>query len=135
MIYTLIGIILFFIVLMWDVYSDTKKIKIKHTKEAWIRALFLIPSFFLLVIPFANIKWYMILLKSIVTILMIQAWWWEFFDGWLNKRRGHSWRFNGSDDKDDAKSDNILQKMSPLKQALLKWGFIILFTTIYILIR
>lgn len=65
---------------------------------------------------------------------MIGAWWWEFFDGFLNMKRGYPWRYNGSEDSDDAQADNILQSLSPLKQAILKWTLITLFTTLYILL-
>jgi len=60
--------------------------------------------------------------------------WWEFFDGWLNKKRNRSWRFNGSEDKDDAISDNILQGLKPYEQLLLKWGLIIIFIVLYFII-
>lgn len=131
----LIAIILFFIILRWDVYSDTKKMKVNHTKEAWIRVAFLLPSYLCFLLPFDTSNVWMIISKVIVAALMMQAWWWEFFDGWLNKRRGHSWRFNGSDDEDDAKLDNVLQRMLPKQQALFKWGLITLFTILYIIIK
>ena len=135
MINILIAILLFLVILRWDVKSDAKKTKVDHTKEAWIRAAFLLPSYLCFLFPIDNTNVWMIISKLVVTALMMEAWWWEFFDGCLNIEKDHSWRFNGSDDKDDAISDNILQELSPVKQAILKWGLIILFTTLYIIIK
>lgn len=59
--------------------------------------------------------------------------WWEFFDGFYNKIRGFSWRFNGTVDPDDSFLDKLLYKLSPSQETILKWGLIIIFTTLYIL--
>jgi len=74
-------------------------------------------------------------LYKIPVILGMQgAWWWEFFDGFYNKLRGFSWRFNGSHDPDDSKLDKFLYHLTRRKQTYLKWGLIILFTTLYIIL-
>jgi hypothetical protein len=36
---------------------------------------------------------------------------WLLFDGLYNILRGEDWWFTGSDDKEDAKTDNLLQKL------------------------
>lgn len=59
---------------------------------------------------------------------------WELFDGFYNKIRGFSWRFNGSKDEDDSWLDKLLYNLSPKQQMLLKWGLISIFTTLYIII-
>ncbi len=134
----LVAIVSFYLVLRWDVYSDVKKwhlfnttgdskYLVKHTKEAVLRAVLLIPTSILLFLPERS------LIQIPIIIAMIIAWWWEFFDGLYNKKRGFTWRFTGSDDPDDAKSDDFLQKLTFKQQAMLKWGLIVIFTGLYIL--
>lgn len=126
--------ILWFIgVLWWDVTSDYKKISnnipIKHTRDMIIRSLLMAPS----ALGFWLTNFSLISLPIIV--FMQEAWYWEFFDGLLNTKRGQSWRFNGSHDPDDSKMDSFLYHISSAKQALLKWGLIILFTSGYIITK
>lgn len=139
MIGIILGILLFAYVLHWDVNSDYKKwknnIPVQHTKEAIIRALFLAPSFFCFFLPISNLILWQSVVKFFVTFFMMQAWWWELFDGFYNKMRGYSWRFTGSNDKDDAQYDNILQKMTLLEILALKWSLIIIFTTLYLILH
>jgi hypothetical protein len=130
--FIMFAIIWFAGVLWWDVESDYRKwknnIPIEHTKEMIIRCLLLTPSgvaFWLgnpslLILP--------------VIVCMQGAWWWEFFDGWYNKKRNKPWRYNGSTDPDDSKLDSFLYHLSAKKQGFLKWGLITLFTTLYILL-
>lgn len=134
----LIGILCFIIVLYFDIQSDYKRLNsntIQHKRGAFVRALVLLPSFGCFYFPLENLQWWYILLKIVVVGCMMAAWWWEFFDGLLNLKRKESWRFNGSDDPNDAKTDNLLQGLSGPQQALLKWGLITVFTTIYILLK
>lgn len=118
-------------VLWWDVISDykqwRKKIPINHGNELVLRAFLLIPSILLLVLPYSSLS------NILAAILMEGAIWWEFFDGFYNKIRGFSWRFNGTVDPDDSFLDKILYKLSPSQETILKWGLIIIFTTLYIL--
>lgn len=133
----LLGILTFFVVLYFDVKSDYKRLStntINHKRGAIVRALALIPSFGCFYFPLENIQWWYWILKALIVACMMGSIWWEFFDGWLNTKRGKSWRYNGSDDADDAKSDNILQKLKPIEQMLLKWALIIGFTTLYVLL-
>lgn len=128
----LLASILFFTVLYLDIQSDYKKWKdnkpVNHLKEWIFRALFLVPSILLLSLPNFPI-W-----KLLVASLLEGALFWELFDGFYNKIRGFSWRFNGSKDKDDSWLDKLLYNLSPKQQMLLKWGLISIFTTLYILI-
>src|SRR5690242_19156693 len=119
-----LAVIWFYVILRWDVFTDYKRQHIQHTKEAVKRSIFLIPSFLCLLLPVHHMLWLQIALKGIVSAGLIGSIWWEFFDGWLNLKRGYKWRFNGSDDPDDAKTDHFLQRLTPLQQGLLKWGLI-----------
>jgi hypothetical protein len=115
-----------------DIQSDYKKWKdnkpVNHLKEWIFRALFLVPSIVLLSLP--NFPFW----KLITASLLEAALFWELFDGFYNKVRGFSWRFNGSKDKNDSWLDKLLYNLSPKQQMLLKWGLISIFTTLYIII-
>ena len=137
MIGIVIAIIWFIAVLYLDVQSDYKRIQtnsIKHGRGLAVRTAALFPSFGCLLFPLDNIQWWYIALKSFVVAGMLGAWWWEFFDGWLNTKRGYSWRYNGSDDEGDAKTDNFLQKYTPVQQMWIKWSLITIFTITYFLL-
>lgn len=129
MIFILIGILLFVAVLYWDVHSDAKRLSlgktINHNKELLVRTLLLTPAIFFLTLYNFSI------IHIPITIFMVGAWWWEFFDGWLNLKRDKPWRYNGSDDEDDAHTDDFLQGLRPNEQGVLKWGLIIIFTILY----
>lgn len=124
--------ILFFTVLYLDIQSDYKKWKdnkpVNHLKEWIFRALFLVPSIVLLSLP--NFPFWKLITASLLEVALF----WELFDGFYNKVRGFSWRFNGSKDKDDSWLDKLLYNLSPKQQMLLKWGLISIFTTLYIII-
>jgi hypothetical protein len=130
--FIILAILSFAAVLYWDVKSDFNKWKkglpVKHKKEMLIRCLLLTPT--TLFLTLANFS----LINIPLAILMQGAWWWELFDGFYNKIRGFSWRFNGSEDDDEADTDELLRQLKPQEQAILKWGLITLFTTLYILL-
>lgn len=65
---------------------------------------------------------------------MVAFFMWNMFDGIYNKLRGYNWWFTGSNDGDDAKTDNFLQSLSPLMQKVVKIGGLALFTTLYIIL-
>lgn len=138
---TTLAITLFFFVLRWDVYSDYKKwkenIPVKHTKEAIIRGVLLLPSISLLVLVKLignNFTFSSLLLYLFLTIGLLGALWWEFFDGWYNTLRGFKWRFNGSVDEDDALTDRILYKIGDFWEGVLKIGLILLFAVLYFIL-
>lgn len=131
MVSIILALIWFTGILYWNVDYDYKKISqgipIDHKKHAVIRAALLVPSSIAFLMPSFS------LLQIPIVICMQGAWWWEFFDGWLNSKRGYPWRFNGGGGEGSADSDNFLRKFTPTQQALIKWGLIVLFTTIYII--
>lgn len=134
MIGIVIAIIWFIVIMYLDVQSDYKRIQtnsVKHGRGLAVRTAVLLPSFGCLLFPLDNIQWWYITLKSFVVAGMLSAWWWEFFDGWLNTKRGYNWRYNGSDDIGDANTDNFLQKYNPVQQMWIKWLLITIFTITY----
>ena len=46
-----------------------------------------------------------------VTVTMTGTWYWLLFDGIYNRIRGFNWWFTGSNDRDDAGTDNFLQSI------------------------
>ena len=133
----LLGIITFTVVMYLDVQSDYKRLQsntINHKRGAFLRTLGLIPTFGCFYFPLDSLTFGHIALKMFIVSGLLFSWWWEFFDGWLNIKREKPWRYNGSDDIDDANTDNFLQKYTPKQQAIIKWSLIVLFTTSYILI-
>jgi len=121
----------FILVLWWDVWTDYKrwqrKIPINHVDEWVLRIVLLAPTIHLLSLPYDPV--WIFLPAS----LMVGALWWELFDGFYNKIRKFPWRFNGTVDPDDSWLDKILHKLSPLQETILKWGLIVISTTLYIL--
>lgn len=135
----IIGIILgtwwFVLVMYSDVKSDFKRIQtntINHSRGLLLRITALIPSLLCFTLPYYDESFFFIIMKIFAASGMMASWWWEFFDGWLNKKRGYHWRYNGSNDPNDAKTDNILESLSPRQQMFLKWVLIISFTTFYV---
>ena len=134
---TILGIVIFTVILYLDVQSDYKRLEsntINHNRGTWLRILGLIPTFGCFYFPIDSLTFGHIALKVFIVAGLLFSWWWEFFDGWLNSKRGKSWRYNGSDDPNDATTDNWLQELSPPQQMWLKWGFIMIFTIAYIII-
>ena len=136
---TLLGLLWFYLILINDVKSDYEdwrdNIAINHNRQALSRMLYLLPSGFLLCIPFNGLPWWEITLQGVVVTGLIGSMYWEFFDGMYNKIRGFPWRFNGSVDRDDAKLDRLLYKLNDKQQFLLKWGLIVLFLSLWIYIK
>lgn len=134
MIGIILGTLWFMVILYIDIQSDYKRIEsngINHKRGAILRTIGLLPSFGCFLFPLDSLTISHILFKILIISGLLFSWWWELFDGLLNMKRKKSWRYNGSDDSNDAVSDNILQKLSPLQQGLLKWSLILTFTILY----
>jgi len=58
---------------------------------------------------------------------------WLAFDGLYNKLRGFNWWFTGSNDPDDANTDNFLQKLKLWQHVAIKLGGLAISIIIYIL--
>ena len=126
-----IASILFFAVLFYKLHYDINKWRksqpVNHPKEAAAVTFGLIPSTVLFFIA-TNHNWY-----NIIPVLLMQFFiFWTMFDGLYNIRRHFNFFFTGSDDADDAKLDNLLQRMSVSAQAILKLGGCAIFIFLYI---
>lgn len=120
-----LGVILFFVVLGVNLYVDYKTwkkgIAINHKRGAILRVLGLAP------IPFL-IGW------SVLGLVL--SLYWFLFDGLFNIIRGFGWWFTGSEDgKDDAKTDNFLQRLKLWQHVTIKLGFILLSALLFILVK
>jgi hypothetical protein len=60
---------------------------------------------------------------------------WLFFDGLYNKIRGFNWWFTGSNDADDAKTDNFLQGLKLWQHVAIKVGGVVVTVTLYIIFK
>jgi hypothetical protein len=114
--------------LMNDYSKWLKNRVVKHKREAWMRSVFLIPS----IICFSS---GLELWQQLIPVLMLIFWYWLLFDGIYNILRGFKWFFTGSDDKDDAISDNFLQRLKPWQHIAVKIGGAIVCTVGYIIIK
>ena len=137
------AIVLFTIPLIIKLFIDfnkwNKNQPVNHKKEWIIIAICEIPSGLLFLYPMLPIfegdyfktafeYFYKILLIG----LMVGFWFWFLFDGLYNIKRNFNWWFTGSEDADDATSDNFLQSLKKWQQIVFKIGTIILFTFLYI---
>lgn len=145
----LIPILLFFIPLAIKLRVDFNKWqrnqRVDHSKEwKWIAACESVTAgVFFIALSHAPLYY-----SIPVTLFMIAAWFWLLFDGLYNvirkrhtkKHRGmlivgqYDFWYTGSNDKDDAVSDNFLQRLQLWQHKTIKIGLIILFTTLYILL-
>jgi len=101
---------------------------VKHTKEWWIMAVGCVPSIVLFT-KLSPVIWYIV---APVSAAMIAFFIWLFFDGLYNVIRKFNWWFPGSNDADDAKTDNFLQRLKLWQHVAIKVGGLILFITLYI---
>jgi len=117
-----IAAISFVAVLAWDVLTDYRKwLKghgVAHAKEAWIRCLLLIPAIVLFTIAHKGNSWTSLLYSVAMCFFVF----WTLFDGLYNVLRGFGWWFTGSDDEEDADTDNFLQSIPKWLHILIKLG-------------
>lgn len=142
----LIPIILFLIPLVVKLVIDFKKWKaiepVNHNKEWRLVALSELTTsgvFFFVLCP-QNV-----FISIIATVGMIASWYWFIFDfsfnlirlywakkcSWHLEKGQYSFWYTGSDDDDDAKTDDFLQRLPLWAHITLKLGLIILFTYLY----
>lgn len=126
-----VAIILFLLVLRWKINRDYNLWRankaVKHGKSWRLLVLLLTPSVIILAIPIS-------IWGIILTAPLIASCWWLTFDGWFNNKRKFNYWFTGSEDgKDDAKMDNLLQRLKKWQHISLKIGLILLFTSLYLI--
>lgn len=71
------------------------------------------------------------LLSIPVVAGMLMSWFWFLFDGLYNILRDKDWWYTGTDDPDDAKSDDFLQKLELWQHIAIKVGLVLVFTFVY----
>lgn len=133
-VYIIAGVTIFVATLFLDLKTDLKLWRaekpIDHKRGALVRLVGLIPAVILVGwVPFHNV-WTFI---SITMFFLFT--YWTIFDGMFNIKRSFGWWTTGSDDPDDAKLDNILQRMTVKEQKWLKIGGIVLFLVCAIIIE
>lgn len=120
----ILGIVIFLCTFIIDLYTDFNLWKenkpVNHKRGAILRLLGLIP---------ANI------LIGLAAIPLLGSLYWFLFDGFYNVLRGFNWWFTGSNDVDDAKTDDFLQRLKPWQHQAIKIGAIILSLTFYLMVK
>lgn len=91
-------------------------------------ALLCSPSIYIFT-KISALEWYY---ASAASALMVALLIWLLFDGLYNWVRGYGWWFTGSDDKDDAATDNILQRLKLWQHILLKIGLLLVSLAVYL---
>jgi hypothetical protein len=89
---------------------------VNHKKEWVFMALGCVPSIILYTLA-SDFMWY---IAAPVSALMFAFFIWLFFDGIYNLLRRYGFFFTGSDDADDAVSDNFLQALPLALHVLIK---------------
>ena len=133
----LIAIILFIGTLIIDLVTDYRLLlnnrSIDHDRGTWLRAIGLIPAIILLTIATKFIFPYWIISIAISGGVICFNYW-NLFDGFLNLLRSEKWFWTGSDDEDDAKSDNFVQGLKRWEHVAIKIGLSLAFIVVYIII-
>lgn len=106
MIAAILNILLVLIVkLVLDYHKWLEYKTVRHGEEWAIMAIFSTPALTLLSIH-SSLHWAIALPMSALLIAWLI---WNLFDGIYNLLRSFNWWFTGSNDKDDARTDNFLQ--------------------------
>lgn len=131
----IIATILLFIVLAAKVFGDVrlwmKERKIDHRKEKWRWWLLVLgcsPSVALFTLA-SEFYWYLALPLSAG---MCSLFMWLMFDGFYNIARRENWWYTGTDDPEDAATDNFLQAIPLVIHIILKTVPLAILIYIYI---
>jgi hypothetical protein len=122
--YILIGLAILGITLKIDQVTDYKLWRdnnpdnpIRHLRGGWLRLIGCVPACIVAWwLPFHNV-W--IFLAGSVSFALL---YWNLFDGFFNNKRRFHWEYNGTDDPDDARTDNFLQQFSESTALKIKVG-------------
>jgi hypothetical protein len=132
-----LGIGLFFGLLIYKLHNNFRKWRngyktVKHSKE-WVYVA--ISEMIVAGIPLIISSEANLFLTIAIVEGMIGFWFWLLFDGIYNLIRKFPFFFTGSEDgKEDAKTDNFLQKLSLWQHVCVKIIPVILFTYLFIII-
>lgn len=127
--YILAGALWFSTVLLWrliDNYRKNKREKlIDHRKETRLRTLLLVPSAIMFAMPG--------IIGLLLSVPMMMIYWLTLFDGFFGIIRDRGFWDLGTNDVDDAATDNFLQGLKHWQHIAFKLGGILITTSIYIL--
>lgn len=99
-------------------------VRVNHLRSAAIRAVgFIVAAIFIREFPLV-----------IAGTFFHVCYFWLLFDGLYNILRGYPWLAIGTVEKDEAKTDNLLRKISPKQHKILKIGLLIASAIIYLLV-
>lgn len=132
------GFAIFLSTLTWKLVSNLRRNKngkpIFHGKEWRAVAIINTLSVVLLCSPVCRSNPLVILGTAVDVSFMLAMWFWFLFDGLFNVFRGQNWWWLGTDDPDDANTDNFLQNLLPWQCKAIKIGSCAVTTFIYWLI-
>jgi len=116
--------------LFYDYHQWVDGVSINHKKEIRIViAAYIIPG--LMFLQHTNASNFV---SALVITPMIGFWGWFLFDAGFNLMRGKNIWYTGSDDKEDALTDDFLQQIPLWQHIFIKLSGVILFTYFYILL-
>lgn len=135
-----ISILLFSVVLYWKVNRDYNLWKtnkaVKHGKSWRLLVLLLTPSVIIMAIPLQHIFLFDLKIYGwgiIVTAPMLAFWWLLLFNGFYSNKRNRNFFDLGSQDNDDADTDDILQALPRWLHITIVITMPIVFTLLYII--
>jgi len=125
----IIVVLIMFVKLVYDYHLWLDKEPVNHRREWLMTAICSTPSIFVFTKESGLMWYYSIPLSAAMIALFI----WLFFDGLYNVSRGYNYWFTGSNDPDDAKTDNFLQGLTLWQHITVKTVPLILLIFIYVL--
>lgn len=133
MITTIASVLWLIQIIIWKLIHDIKlwkaEKKVNHAKEWFLVCAGCAAPGTGFFFHTTLVWWYAIPLISAMCAWFI----WLFFDGLYNLQRNFTWWYTGTNDADDAKTDNLLQKLPPWLHKLIKIGGLITFIILYII--
>lgn len=129
----------FYFVLRCEVLHDYRLWKAERYADinhlsSWVRrANTLVPCIGLLTVAIDPHGW-QLLVAGLVSTVLCAFTWWMLFDGWFNNIRGFNWWYTGSNDPNDAHTDNFIQGLRKWQHIAVKAGSVAIFLIIYILL-
>lgn len=96
-------------------------IRVNHLKSAAVRSVgFIIAAIFILEFP-----------KVIAGTIFHACYFWLLFDGLYNIVRNYPFWQIGTVEKDEAKTDNLLRRVTPVQHKILKIGLVLASALVY----
>lgn len=130
----IVTIIISFLILLVKLFYDYRQWvnfkRINHRKEF----LFLLAAYIVPGVMFTQQTNASNFMSALVIFPMIGFWFWFLFDAAFNLIRGKNIWFTGSNDEDDAFTDDLIQGVPLWQHITIKLSGIVLFTYFYIVL-